>query len=521
MEVNLGSILLSILFVGLITVSLKIVNWVWLRPKKLELFLRKQGLNGNPYKLLIGDMKQLISVMEKEQTLSIQLSDHLPPHILPYYHQTRTKFGENSFIWFGPSPRLVIADPQLMKEILTKPDVFQKPRPDPIGEAIAGGLLLLEDDKWAKHRRIINPAFHMEKLKNMVPAIRSSCSNMVDKWEALFSCSTDKSPCVEIDVWPYLDNLSGDLISRVAFGSSHEQGGRIFELQKDQVKLVLEIMQFIFIPGWRFLPTKANKRMKANAKEIESLLRGIIDQRQKAMEKGEVDGDDLLSTLMKSNRREIDENGSKKNMGMSIDEVIKECRLFYFAGSETTSLLLVWTMVMLSKHQEWQTRAREEVSQVFGNNEPTFDALNRLKIVTMILNEVLRLYPPAPVISRTPTKTVKLGDMILPLGVDLLLIIGLVHNDPKIWGDDVNEFKPERFSDGISSATKGQFSFVPFSLGPRVCIGQQFAMIEAKIAMAMILQRFSFELSPSYLHAPFPILTLQPQYGARLLLHKL
>ncbi|EYU38223.1 hypothetical protein MIMGU_mgv1a005129mg [Erythranthe guttata] len=496
MEVNFGSILVSILFMGLITLSLKIVNWVWLRPKKLELFLRKQGLNGNPYKLLIGDMKQLISVMEKERPVSIQLSDHLPPHILPYYHQTRTKFGENSFIWFGPSPRLVIADPQLMKEILTKPDVFQKPRPDPIGEAIAD-------------------------CSNMVPAIRLSCSNMVDKWEALFSSSTDKSSCEEIDVWPYLDNLSGDLISRVAFGSSHEQGGKIFELQKDQVKLVLEIMQFIFIPGWRFVPTKANKRMKANAKEIESLLRGIIDQRQKAMEKGEVNGDDLLSTLMESNRREIDENGSKKNMGMSIDDVIKECRLFYFAGSETTSLLLVWTMVMLSKHQEWQTRAREEVSQVFGNNEPTFDALNRLKIVTMILNEVLRMYPPAPVISRTPTKTVKLGDMILPLGVDLLLIIGLVHNDPKIWGDDVNEFKPERFSDGISSATKGQFSFIPFSLGPRVCIGQQFAMIEAKIAMAMILQRFSFELSPSYLHAPFPILTLQPQYGARLLLHKL
>lgn len=141
--------------------------------------------------------------------------------------------------------------------------------------------------------------------------------------------------------------------------------------------------------------------------------------------------------------------------------------------------------------------------------------------VTMIFHEVLRMYPPAPLIIRAPTKTVKLGSMVVPVGAELTLLIGLMHHDPKTWGDDVNEFKPERFSQGVSSAAKVQFSFLPFSSGPRVCIGQNFAMIEAKMALAMILQNFRFELSSSYQHAPFPIMTLQPQYGAPLILHKI
>ncbi|KAL3821289.1 hypothetical protein ACJIZ3_007194 [Penstemon smallii] len=521
MDMQLSSILLSVLTLVCVTVALKLLNWVWFRPKKLENFLRKQGLSGNSYRLLIGDMKDFIQVMRAEQPKAINLSDNISSHILPYYHHIIHKYSTNSFIWFGTSPRLNIADPKLIKEILMKPGVFHKPVPDPIGATIAGGLLFLEDEKWTKHRKIVNPAFHLEKLKTMLSAMFLSCSNMIDKWETLVS-SSGYNKSQEIDVWPYLEDLSGDVISRTAFGISHEQGRTIFQLQKEQVKLVLQLLQYSFIPGWRYFPTKANKRMKEISNEIHSLLKGIINHREKSMGIGQSPGDDLLGILMESNYREIQEYGNK-NVGMSIEDVIEECKLFYFAGSETTSNLLVWTMVLLSKHQEWQTRAREEILQFFGKKEPTFDGLNRLKIVTMILQEVLRLYPPAALILRSPTKTVKLGDMVLQRGVELSLLIGLVHHDPKIWGDDVNEFKPERFSEGILNATKAQSSssFIPFSLGPRICIGQNFAMIEAKMTLTMILQNFSFELSSSYLHAPFPIISLQPQHGAPLILHKL
>ncbi|KAL2900154.1 hypothetical protein RDABS01_025236 [Bienertia sinuspersici] len=388
---------------------------------------------------------------------------------------------------------------------MMKYEEFQKPNTNPLAKMLVKGLVAYEGQKWAKHRKIINPAFHMEKLK------------MINKWEEMVS----NSGSCELDVWPYLDNLSGDVISRAAFGSSYDEGKKIFKLQKEQISIAMKLLQQVYIPGLRFLPTKTNKRMKEIDDEMRVLMNNIIRKRENQTKMGEDCNDDLLGILLESSMKEVQEHGNKKNAGLTIEEVIEECKVFYLAGRDTTSVLLVWLMVMLGKHLDWQARAREEILRVFGQSNPDFNGLNNLKVVPMILNEVLRLYPPVILMYRMIHKPTQVGDILLPPGVQISVPTMLVHNDPELWGEDAAEFKPERFSEGVAKATNSQVSYIPFGWGPRICVGQNFAMLEVKMALAMILQHYSFELSPSYSHAPFLVTSLQPQHGVPMIFRKI
>ncbi|MFS7994138.1 putative secologanin synthase [Helianthus anomalus] len=350
---------------------------------------------------------------------------------------------------------------------------------------------------------------------HMIPAFYVSCSEMVGKWEKLL---TQESSC-EVDVWPSLQTFSSDVISRTAFGSSFKEGRKIFELQREQARLVMKAINSVYIPGTRFLPTQDNKRMKEINQQVKGSIKSIINKRVVAMKAGDAGHDDLLGILLDSNYKEIKQKGNS-NFGLSIDDVIEECKLFYFAGQETTGNMLVWTMILLARHSEWQTRAREEVLRVFGDKKPDIDGLTHLKVINIIFNEVLRLYSPAASFRRLIHHESKLGYLTLPAGTLIQINVLIVHHDKDMWGEDANEFNPQRFSEGVSKVTKGQAAYLPFGGGPRICIGQNFAILEAKMALAMILQRFSFELSPSYSHAPYTMPTLQPQFGAHLILHK-
>ncbi|KAM7503867.1 hypothetical protein LguiB_002771 [Lonicera macranthoides] len=495
------------------------LNWIWFRPKKLEKCLREQGFGGNAYRLFLGDQQESKVMIRDAMSRPITLSDDIKQRVIPHVLKTMKNHGKNSFMWVGRMPRLHITEPELIRDVLTKYYKFQKNHHslDPITKYLLSGIGSLEGEPWAQRRRVINSAFHFEKLKLMLPAFYLSCLDMVNKWEKVVS---SKGGSVEVEVHHDLETLTGDVISRTLFGSNFEEGKKIFELMKELTVLTIQVIQSVYIPGWRFMPTKRNNRIKKIDKDVRVSITEIINNKMKAMKAGESNSSDFLGILLECNMTEIEQT-KNKNAGLSIEEIIGECKLFYFAGQDTTSTLLCWTMVILSRFPDWQARAREEVLQVFGDGKPDYDGINRLKTVTMILYEVLRLYPPVVELTKVAHEDTKLGDLTIPAGVQVMLPTILLHHNPDIWGEDVDEFKPERFAQGVLKATKSQGSFFPFSLGPRMCIGQNFALLEAKMALALILPRFSFELSPSYVHAPYTLITMQPQFGAHLILHKI
>lgn len=357
------------------------MNWVWLRPKKLERLLRSQGFTGNPYRVLYGDLKEFSMMTKEANSKPISISDDIVPRVQPSLHHSCNKYGKNFYLWLGPVPRVTIMDPELIRDVMNRINDFQKPIPNPLVKLLATGLANYDGEQWAKHRKIINPAFHQEKLKKILSTFCLSAKEMIRKWEELVSM---EGSC-ELDVWPYLQNMTSDVISRTAFGSSYEEGRRIFQLQRELADLTVKVFQSLYVPGWRFLPTKINKRMKEIDRDVQASLKGIINKRETLIKVGEGGNDDLLGMLMESNYKLIEESKNNKNVGMSTKEVIEECKLFYFAGQETSSVLLVWTMVVLSTHPSWQERAREEVLRVFGKNQPDYDGLSHLKIVRIFI----------------------------------------------------------------------------------------------------------------------------------------
>ncbi|MBA0827647.1 hypothetical protein Goarm_012409 [Gossypium armourianum] len=254
------------------------------------------------------------------------------------------------------------------------------------------------------------------------------------------------------------------------------------------------------------------------AKGIQDCVSKIVKTREDKVVKGEVDnfGIDFLGLLINA-YHDTDENNK-----LSLEDLVDECKTFYFAGQDTVNSLLAWMVLLLASHGDWQEKARREVIEIFGNQYPNSEGLSKLKIMTMIINESLRLYGPAVGLLRKGGSEVRLGNLVLPADIDIHIANVALHHNPQLWGDDVHLFKPERFAEGIAKATNyNTAAFCPFGLGPRTCVGTTFAIMEAKIAVSMILQRYTISLSPAYVHAPVSIITVKPQHGIQVILESL
>ncbi|XP_051147881.1 cytochrome P450 734A1 [Andrographis paniculata] len=506
-------------YVGVVLV-LKVVVHLWWTPRRIENHFMKQGIRGPKYEFFLGNLKELATLNLTASAQSMAPSHNILPRVLSFYHHWKKIYGSMFLVWFGPTARLTVSDPALIREIfLVKQDMFEKNESPLLVRKIEGdGLLSLKGEKWAHHRKVIQPTFHTENLKLMIPMMAKSVEEAVAEWSEEMAAAGK----VEIEVSEWFQNLVGDVITRVTFGSSsYAEGKAIFDLQSEQMAHATEAYQKVFIPGYRFLPTRKNRISWRLEKEIRKSLLKLIDGRRRRNSGCQV-SDECPKDLLEVMIRAAAGDEAAAATAITAKDVVEECKTIFFAGKHTTANLLTWTTVLLAMHPQWQEQAREEVLRVCGARDtPTKDDLAKLKTLGMTLNETLRLYPPAVAIIRRAKMDMQLGGLHILRGTELLIPILAVHHDPALWCNDVHDFNPARFAKGVPLAAKHPMAFMPFGLGARRCIGQNLAVLQARLALAIILQRFSFELAPAYQHAPSVLMLLHPQHGAPVVFRKL
>ncbi|KAG0607683.1 hypothetical protein M758_8G047300 [Ceratodon purpureus] len=504
-----------------VTSILRLVKLYFYDPIRISRIMAKQGVRGPPFIPIVGSAHE-IGAFEKSFPESMPLEEHygLLPTVKTQFHLFFPRFGQRFIYYRGPQVKLVSRDPQFAKEVLSLKYGFFERHPDDVAmlQNIVGlGLDNLTGEKWAIERRTLNSFFYQDVLKALVDDMVSSCECELQKWEE--ACRLGGA--VEVSVEEDLNTISNNIIAHTAFSADREKAKEIYRTQRKYVSLLFESLDsgWYWIPGFRYLPTERNRAMTKLRARFDGLLHEVINDRKKAVKKGDSEsyGTDLLGMMLAAASDSTDETAPEFNLA----SVFNNTKLFFFAGQDTVASALTFTLLQLARYPEWQDRARKEVLEVTADSDAfDSDAISRLKVVGMVLNETMRVYPVISSISKMATKDMQIGDLFIPKGLVMEVPLAAFNQDPEIWGEDVHKFNPERFENGVAQACTNPQAFMPFAIGPKSCIGKDFAMMEAKIVIAMVLRRFQLSISPNYKHHPCHSLLTKPKYGLQLIMSR-
>jgi cytochrome P450 len=407
------------------------------------------------------------------------------------------RYGDVVHLKAGPYHGYLLSNPGDIKHILQ--DNYQNYHKSPLYErlkdGIGEGLLTSEDSFWLRQRRLAQPAFHRQRLAGMAEAIVDSTEKMLEQWEGVAGRGET------IDLVAEMMHLTQRIIVRTMFstdlGPAAEVVNRTWPI----------INQRIGETFWSTkletrLPLPANLRFRRALRELETVVYRIIAERRQSGR----DEPDLLSMFLSVRDEETGERMTDRHLR---DEVMT----MLLAGHETTSLALSWTSLLLWRHQDADRRVAEEAERVIGGRRATFADTERLIYTRMVLEESLRIYPPAWGFSRLARGEDAIGGYRVPAGSIVFLIPFVVHRRPKLWPDP-ERFDPERFTPE-RVAERPRFAYFPFGGGPRQCIGNQFAIVEAQLILAMVAQRYQIQLAPGPPIRMEPLITLRPQPAIR------
>jgi cytochrome P450 len=412
------------------------------------------------------------------------------------------RYGDIAHLKAGPYHGFLLSNPADIKHVLqdNARNYHKSPLYERLKDGLGDGLLTSEDSVWLRQRRLAQPAFHRQRIVTMAHAMVECTAQMLERWERV-SAAGDT-----VDLVAEMMALTQAIIVRTMFstdlGATAEVVNRTWPIINRRIgetfwSTKLETQ----------LPLPANRRFRRALRELETVVYRIIADRRHTRR----DQPDLLSMFLSARD---DETGT----GMTDKQLRDEVMTMLLAGHETTSLALSWTYYLLSRHPTVERQIADEVDLVMGEGPPTFAHLDRLTCIRRAIDESLRLYPPAWGFSRLSLGNDEVGGYHVPKGAIMFVIPFVIHRRPKLWPDP-ERFDPERFTPE-GEGGRPRFAYIPFGGGPRGCIGNHFAMVEAQLIVAAIAQRYRIELEPGQEIRPEPLITLRPQPGIRAKIRK-
>ena len=373
-----------------------------------------------------------------------------------------------------------IAHPDLLHEIMvTKQHKYAKTKNyRNASMAIGEGLVTIEGKAWANDRPIIQPGFHRKAIAHLIETIHSACEQTFQRWE--------HRPQSYRDFVPESRVITQQIISETLLGTTLEAMQSVNFADK-----LTESLRLLTRKNWSLLqtpfawPTPLNRKLIHNRKLMYAFFTEQIEKRRAF---GVGKRGDLLDLLLLANAREDDPT-------LPWHRVLGEMLTLFSAGYDTTSTALCWTLYYLCQHPDIADKIRAEVDAVLGQRQATWSDLEHLTLTECALNEAMRLQPPVHTLMRTNLEDETLGDYHIPKGAPLMLSVYGTHRSPEHW-QDPDVFCPERFLPTASQSVYKR-AFIPFGNGGRRCLGAMFAMVESKLVIANLVQKFHFSLKPN------------------------